>query len=107
VISGVSCCGRLFCDELCKLLSETVSRAVSRIKLGPWKEPLVSLWVVPTTAIIFTRPQFKNPLGNCFGDQKIMESSSCKYSGIILRSDLYWVEQVNYIAQKPVSLFTL
>jgi len=51
-------------------------------------------------AIIFTRAQVKNPMGLCLGDQKIPEASSCKYLGIILRSDLNWGDQVNYTAQK-------
>ena len=51
-------------------------------------------------AIRFMRDRVKNPLGYCLGDQKALEASSCKYLGIILRSDLNWVDQVNYIAQK-------
>jgi len=46
------------------------------------------------------RAQVKNPLGYSLGDQKIGEVSSCKYLGIILQSDLNWVDQVNYVAQK-------
>jgi hypothetical protein len=46
------------------------------------------------------RAQVKNPLGYSLGDQKIPEVSSCKYLGIILQSDLNWVDQVNYMAQK-------
>jgi hypothetical protein len=46
-------------------------------------------------AIRFTRARGKNPLGYSLGDQKIPEASSCKYLGIILRSDLNWVDQVN------------
>ena len=42
----------------------------------------------------------KNPLRYSLGDQKIPEASSCKYLGTILRSDLNWVDQVNYTAQK-------
>jgi len=42
----------------------------------------------------------KNPLGYSLGDQKIPEASSCKYLGIILRSDLNWVDQVIYLVQK-------
>jgi len=41
-------------------------------------------------AIRFTRARVKNPLGYSLGDQKIPEASSCKYLGIILRSDLNW-----------------
>ena len=51
-------------------------------------------------AIRFTSARVKNPLGYCLGAQKIPEASSCKYLGIILRSDLNWVDQVNYTAQK-------
>ena len=47
-------------------------------------------------AVRFTRARVKNPLG----DQNIMEASSCKYLGIILRSDLKWVVQVNYRTRK-------
>jgi hypothetical protein len=48
----------------------------------------------------FTRAQVKNPLVYSLGDQNIPEASSCKCLGIILRSDLNCVNQVNYIAQK-------
>ena len=51
-------------------------------------------------AIRFTRVRVKNPLGYSLGDQKILEASSCIYFEIILRSDLQWVDQVNYTAQK-------
>jgi hypothetical protein len=47
-------------------------------------------------AIRFTRARVKNPLG----DQNIPEASSCKYLGIILRSDSNWVDQVDYTVQK-------
>jgi len=51
-------------------------------------------------AIRFTRARVKNPLGYCLGDQNILEVSSFKYLGIILWSDLNWVDQVNYTVQK-------
>ena len=44
-------------------------------------------------AIRFTRARVKNPLGYSLGDHKILEASSCKYLGIILQSDLNWVDQ--------------
>ena len=50
--------------------------------------------------IRFTRAQVKNPLNYSLGDQKIPEMSSCKYLGIILQSDLNWVDHVNYTVQK-------
>ena len=51
-------------------------------------------------AIRFTIARVKNPLGHSLGDQTIPEASICQYLGIILRSDLNWVDQVNYIVQK-------
>ena len=51
-------------------------------------------------AMRFTIAQVKYPPGYYFGEQEIPEVSSCKYLGIILRSDLNWVNQANYIAQK-------
>ena len=48
----------------------------------------------------FMGGRVKNPLGYSLGDQKIQEASSCKYLGIILWSDLNWVDQVKYIVQK-------
>jgi len=55
---------------------------------------------VKSKAIEFTRTWVKNSLGYSLGDQKIPERSSCKYLRIILRSDLNWMDQVNYRAQK-------
>ena len=51
-------------------------------------------------AIRFTRARFKIPLGYSLCDQKFPEANSCKCLGIITRSDLNWVDQVNYIARK-------
>jgi len=51
-------------------------------------------------AVRSTRARLKNPLGYSLGAQKNSEASSCKYLGIILQSDLNWVDQVNYTAQK-------
>jgi len=38
-------------------------------------------------AIRFTRARVKNPMGYFLGDQKMPDASSCKYLGIISRSD--------------------
>jgi len=51
-------------------------------------------------ALRFTKARVKNPLDNSLGAQKIPEASSGKYLGIILRSDLNWMDQLNYTAQK-------
>ena len=58
-------------------------------------------------AIRFTRIRVQTPLLYSLGDQKFPEASSCKYLGIILRSDLDWVDQVNYKAQKAWKAVTL
>ena len=41
-------------------------------------------------AIRFTRARVRNPLNYSLIDTLIPEASSCKYLGIILRSDLSW-----------------
>jgi hypothetical protein len=62
----------------------------NRVKINPGERKAIGL----------TRDRFKNPIGHSLVEQKIPETSSCKYSRIILRSDLNWVDQVNYTAQK-------
>ena len=42
----------------------------------------------------------KHPLNYKIGDQLIPEASSCKYLGIIFRSDLSWADHVNYTVKK-------
>jgi len=50
--------------------------------------------------IRFVTARVKHPPGYCLGDKKILEASSCKYLGIILGSDLNWVDQVHYTEQQ-------
>jgi len=65
------------------------------IKMNPGK----------SRTIRFTRVQVRNQVSYCLDDQKIPEASSCKYYGIILRSDLNCVDQVNYKTQKAWKAF--
>jgi len=51
-------------------------------------------------AIRFTRSRVMGPLNYSLMGTLIPEASSCKYSGIILRSDLSWADQVNYAVKK-------
>jgi len=51
-------------------------------------------------AVRFTRARVKDPLDYSLKNTLIPESSSCKYVGIILRSDLSWADQVNYTVKK-------
>ena len=56
-------------------------------------------------AIRFTRVQVQTPMGFPLGDKNIPGARSCKYLGIILRSDLNCVNQVNHIVQKTWTAF--
>jgi hypothetical protein len=47
-------------------------------------------------AVSFTRARVKFSLNYFLGDQRIPEASSCQYLGMIIRSVLSWVDQVNY-----------
>ena len=51
-------------------------------------------------AIRFTRARVKDPLNYSLMDTLITEVISCKYLGIILRSDLSWADQVKYAVKK-------
>jgi hypothetical protein len=42
----------------------------------------------------------KDPLDYSLANTLILEESSCKYLGIILRSNLCWADQVNYTVKK-------
>jgi hypothetical protein len=51
-------------------------------------------------AVCFMRTWVKYPLNYMLGDQLFLEASSCKYLGIILRSNLTWSDHVNYTVKK-------
>jgi len=69
--------------------------------LGEWAvENGMQINTSKSKAIRFTTAQVKNPLGYSLGDQNVPKASSCKYLGIILQSDLNWMDQVNYTVQK-------
>jgi len=48
------------------------------------------------TAVSFTKARVKEKIRYYFGDQLIPEASSFNYLGITIRSDLNWVDHVNY-----------
>jgi len=69
-------------------------------RLGQWAvENTMKINPGKSKAVSFTRARVKNPLNYVFGDQRIPEASSCKYLGIILRSDLSWADQVNTVQE--------
>jgi len=51
-------------------------------------------------AVRFARVRVKDPLDYSLANTLIPENSSCKYLGIILRSDLSWADQTNYTVKK-------
>ena len=70
-------------------------------KLGEWAvENAMKINPSKSKAIHFTRARVTDPLNYSLMGTLIPEASSCKYLGIILRSDLGWVDQVNYAVKK-------
>jgi len=51
-------------------------------------------------ALSFTRARIKDLLNYSLGGQKIPEENCCKYLGIVIRNDLSWADQVNYMVHK-------
>jgi hypothetical protein len=65
-------------------------------RLGKWAvENAMKINPSKSKAVRFTRAREKDPLNSIMGTL-IPEASSCKYLGIILRSDLSRADQVNY-----------
>jgi len=70
---------------------------------GEWAvENVIKIIPSKSKAIRFTRARVKNPLNySLMGILLVLlEASCCKYLGIILRSDLSWVDQVKYTVEK-------
>jgi hypothetical protein len=70
-------------------------------RLGEWAtENAMKINASKSKAIRFTRARAQDSLHYSLMDTVIPQASSCKYLGIILRSDLSWAEQVNYTVKK-------
>jgi len=70
-------------------------------RLGEWvAENAMKINPSKCKVVHFTRVWVKDPLNYTLGEQLILEASSCKYMGIILRSDLSWADLVNYTVKK-------
>jgi hypothetical protein len=70
-------------------------------RLGEWAvENAMKINPSKSKAARFTRARVKDPLDCSLVNTLIPEASSCKYLGIILRSDLSWADQVNCIVKK-------
>jgi hypothetical protein len=78
-------------------MKATYTLQIDLDKLEEWAvENAMKINQGKSKAICFTRAQMNNPLNYFFGDQKILEVSSCKYLEIILCSNLKWADKVNY-----------
>jgi hypothetical protein len=65
-------------------------------RLGEWAvENKMKINPRKSKAVCFTRVRVKDPL-----KYSLLEASSCKYLGIIVRSDLRWADHVNYTVKK-------
>ena len=70
-------------------------------RLGEWAvENAKKIKPSKNKAVRFTRARVKDPLNYSLMGTLIPQASSCKYLGIILRSDLSWADQVNYAVKK-------
>jgi len=79
--------------------TEKLQKSLDR--LGEWAvENAMKINPSKIKAIRFTRARAKDPLNYLLMGTLIPEESSCKYLGIILRSDLSWADQVNYKVKK-------
>jgi len=93
---------RLFADD-CVIYRKIINNAnMEKLqkdldRLGEWAvENAMKINPSKCKAIRFTRARVKDPLNYSLMGTLIPEASSCKYLGIILRSDLSWADQVNY-----------
>jgi len=76
-------------------------------RLGEWAvENAMKINPSKSKVIRFTRARVKDPLNYSLMCTLIPEASSCKYLGIILRSDLSWADQVNYAVKKGLESTT-
>ena len=97
---------RLFADD-CILYRKITNNLDVEIlqadldRLGGWAiENEMKINPSKSRALSFTRGRVKVPLSYKLNNHKVPEETSCKYLGIIIRSDLNWADQVNYTVQK-------
>ena len=70
-------------------------------RLGEWAvENAMKINPSKSKAVCFTRARVKDPLNYSLIGTLIPKTNSCKYLGIILRSDLSWADHVNYMVKK-------
>jgi hypothetical protein len=70
-------------------------------------ENVIKINTSKCTEIRFTRARGENQVVYSVDEQKIPETTSCKYLRIFLQSVLTLVDQVNYRTKKPGGHYTL
>jgi hypothetical protein len=97
---------RLFANE-CVIYRKITNKEDMEIlqkdvnRLGVWAvDNAMKISPSKSKSVRFTRAMVKDPLNYSLKGTLIPEASSCKYLGIILRSDLSWADQVNYTVRK-------
>jgi len=97
---------RLFADD-CVIYRKIINNADMKKlqkdldRLGEWAvENALKINPSKIKAVRFMRATVKDPLNYSLMGTLIPEASSCKYLGIILRSNLSWADQVNYVVKK-------
>ena len=86
--------------------SDKLQRDLDR--LGEWAtENAMKINPGKSKAIRFTRATTTVSLSYSLMGKIIPQTSSCKYLGIILRSDLSWADQVNYTVKMHGKHYTL
>ena len=96
---------RLFADDFViyrKIINNEDRKFAERSRqAGEWAvENAMKINPSKSKAVRFTRAWVKDPLSYSLTDTLIPEASSCKYLGIILRSDLSWADHVNCTVKK-------
>ena len=96
----------LFADD-CVMHRKTVNNndlenlQIDLGRLGDWAvENGMKIKPGKSIAVSFVRARVKDPLKYPLLDQVIPQESSCKYSGIILRSHLTWTDHINCTAKE-------
>jgi len=97
---------RLFADD-CVIYRKIINNAdMEKLqkdldRLEEWAvENAMKINPSKSKVIRFTRTRVKDPQNYSLMGTLIPEASSCKYLGIILRSDLSWADEVNYAVKK-------
>jgi hypothetical protein len=97
---------RLFADD-CVIYRKIINKGDIEMlqtvldRLGEWAvENAMKINPSKSKAVRFTRARVKDPLDYSLANTIIPEASNCKYLRIILRGDLSWADQVNYMVKK-------